>query len=129
RSRASAARGGGALLISRTIPALAPMCDWFLSAFMLRSSPTDIVNPDILLGPQRPDLLRDEVLADLFEATAARRPGHCALVFEDRSLNYRELDAMANLAASRLIDAGVRPGQIVGLWLPRGIDLIVMQLA
>lgn len=96
---------------------------------MLRSSPADIVNPDILLGPQRPDLLRDEVLADLFEATAARRPEHAALIFEGRSLNYRELDAMANLAASRLLDAGVRPGQIVGLWLPRGIELIAMQLA
>ncbi len=28
-----------------------------------------------------------------------------------------------------LFDDGVRPGQIVGLFLPRGIDLLVMQLA
>ena len=84
---------------------------------------------DILHGPHRPDLLRNEVLADLFEATAARRPEHPALVFGDRSLCYRDLDALANLAAARLIDAGVRPGQIVGLWLPRGIELLVMQLA
>ena len=27
-----------------------------------------------------------------------------------------------------LIEAGVRPGQIVGLWLPRGLDLLTMQL-
>ena len=84
---------------------------------------------DILHGPHRPDLLRNEVLADLFEATAARRPEHPALVFGDRSLCYRDLDALANLAAARLIDAGLRPGQIVGLWLPRGIELLVMQLA
>ncbi len=84
---------------------------------------------DILFGAQRADLLRAEVLADLFESTAARRPDHPALVSDDRSLSYSALDALANLAAARLIDAGVRPGQIVGLWLPRGIDLLVMQLA
>ncbi|GAA4346402.1 non-ribosomal peptide synthetase [Variovorax defluvii] len=85
---------------------------------------------DVLQGPSRPDLLREEeVLADLFEATAIQRPEHPALVFGERTLCYRELDALANLAASRLIEAGVRPGQIVGLWLPRGIELIAMQLA
>ena len=36
---------------------------------------------------------------------------------------------LANRAASKLIEAGVRPGHIVGLWLPRGIELLVMQLA
>jgi len=83
----------------------------------------------VLAGPNRPDLLRDEVLADVFEATARRRPDHPALVFGDRSLTYGELDALADRACARLIEAGVRPGQIVGLWLPRGIDLLVMQLA
>lgn len=83
----------------------------------------------MLAGPNRPDLLRDEVLADVFEATARRRPDHPALVFGDRSLTYGELDALADRACARLIEAGVRPGQIVGLWLPRGIDLLVMQLA
>jgi non-ribosomal peptide synthetase component F len=29
--------------------------------------------------------------------------------------------------AARLIAAGVQPGQIVGLWLPRGIELLVLQ--
>jgi acyl-CoA synthetase (AMP-forming)/AMP-acid ligase II len=30
---------------------------------------------------------------------------------------------------SRLIEAGIRPGDIVGLWMPRGIELLVMQAA
>ena len=85
--------------------------------------------PDILYGPARPDLVRAEVLADLFEASAARRPAHPALISGEHTLSYGELDALADLAASRLIEAGVRPGQIVGLWLPRGIDLLVLQLA
>jgi non-ribosomal peptide synthetase-like protein len=86
-------------------------------------------HPDILLGPLRPDLIRAEVLADLLEATVARVPDKTALIFGDRQLSYRELNAHADRVASHLIEAGVRPGQIVGVWLPRGIDLLVMQAA
>ncbi|KAG0926799.1 hypothetical protein G6F31_018265 [Rhizopus arrhizus] len=39
------------------------------------------------------------------------------------------LGRRADLAAHHLIEAGVRPGQIVGLCLPRGADLLVMQAA
>lgn len=87
------------------------------------------VSPDIIHGPERPDLLRSEILADLFEATAERVPSHTALIFGEREISYGELDAQANRAASKLIEAGARPGHIVGLWLPRGIELLVMQLA
>jgi non-ribosomal peptide synthetase-like protein len=83
----------------------------------------------ILFGPLRPDLVRDESLADLFEATAARCPQRCALICDGRTMSYAELDAQADRAASRLIDDGVGPGAIVGLWLPRGIELLVLQLA
>lgn len=82
----------------------------------------------ILLGPGKPELIRNEVLADLFEATASRLPGNTALMHGERSLSYGELNVLADRVADRLITAGVRPGQIVGLWLPRGIDLLVMQL-
>src|SRR5690348_6960792 len=86
-------------------------------------------SPDIIHGPDRPELLRSETLADLFEATAERAPARTALIFGEREISYGELDAQASRAASRLIDAGVRPGHIVGLWLPRGVELLVMQLA
>ena len=84
-------------------------------------------HPDILYGLIQPELLRDEVLADLLEASALRCPDHTALIFGERQLSYRELNQQADLVASRLIEAGVSPGQIVGLWLPRGIELLVMQ--
>jgi non-ribosomal peptide synthetase-like protein len=86
-------------------------------------------HPDVLYGPHMPELLRDEILADLLEATARRAPDHPALIAGERSLTYAELDALADRAASRLIDAGIEPGDIVGLWMPRGIDLLVMQAA
>ncbi|MBH1962957.1 MAG: amino acid adenylation domain-containing protein, partial [Comamonadaceae bacterium] len=83
----------------------------------------------ILYGPDLPDLLRSEILADIFEATAARVPEKAALMFGGRRLTYGELDQAADLAAHRLMEAGVRPGQMVGLWHPRGIELLVLQLA
>ncbi len=91
------------------------------------TAPAD--SPCIIHGPDRPDLLRSESLADLFEATAERVPARTALIFGEREISYGELDALANGAASKLIEAGVRPGHLVGLWLPRGIELLVMQLA
>ncbi len=84
-------------------------------------------HPDILYGHQQSELLREEILADLLEATARRTPDQIALICGERRLTYRELDAQADLVAGRLIEAGVRPGQIVGLWLPRGIELLVLQ--
>ncbi|MBC7682337.1 MAG: AMP-binding protein, partial [Ferruginibacter sp.] len=101
--------------LSPTLPAPAPPA---------RAS---AAHPDILWGDSRPDLIRMEVLADILEATALRTPKQLALVFGDHTLSYQELDARADQVASHLIEAGVRPGHRVGLWLPRGIDLLTMQ--
>jgi non-ribosomal peptide synthetase-like protein len=84
---------------------------------------------DILYGVAAPELLREEILADLFEASAARTPDQIALIYEDAELTYGALDRLADLAASHLLAAGVRPGHIVGLWMERGIDLLVLQVA
>ena len=81
----------------------------------------------ILRGPHRPDLLKNETLPDLLEATAKRVPGKTALVFAERTISYAELNAAADRVADRLITAGVKPGQVLGLWLPRGIDLLIAQ--
>ncbi len=99
------------------------------SRFSIRPETYAAAHPDILLGPVRPELIRIEVLADQLEATAARLPDQTALIFGDQQLTYGELNAQADRVASRLIGAGVRPGHIVGLWLPRGIELLVMQAA
>jgi non-ribosomal peptide synthetase-like protein len=85
--------------------------------------------PSILFGQNQAELIISEILADIFEATAERLPNQTALIFGERKLSYSELNDQADLVASNLIDHGTNPGQIVGLWLPRGIELLVMQLA
>lgn len=82
-----------------------------------------------LQGQHLPELIRDESLPDLLEATALRTPTQTALIFGSHQLSYLELNTRADLAASYLIASGIVPGEILGLWLPRGIDLLVMQLA
>ena len=65
----------------------------------------------------------------LFEEQVARTPDATALVFEDRTLSYAELNAQANRLAHYLIALGVRPDTRVALALPRGLDMVVAVLA
>ncbi|MEA2754142.1 MAG: hypothetical protein QOJ54_431, partial [Aliidongia sp.] len=65
----------------------------------------------------------------LFEAQIARTPEATALVFEETSLSYAELNARANRLAHHLIGMGIGPEDIVALCLPRSLDLVVSLLA
>lgn len=60
-----------------------------------------------------------------FEAQVARAPEAPAVVFEDRALCYRELDARASALAARLAAAGVRPGDRVAVCMQRSLELMV----
>lgn len=82
-----------------------------------------------LAGDKRPDLIRDEVLGEIFAATVATRGQHPALVDGARSLSYDAVWAAAGTQARGLALAGVGPGDMVGLWMPRGIDLLIAQIA
>ena len=83
----------------------------------------------ILRGESRPDLLRQEVLADILQYTAQTVPEQIALIdgFNDSDITYFELNRRADEVAHHLIERGVNVGDMIGLWLPRGMDLLVMQ--
>jgi natural product biosynthesis luciferase-like monooxygenase protein len=66
-----------------------------------------------------------ECIHRLFEAQVDRTPDAVALVFEDRSLTYRELDRRASQLAHRLRREGVVPGTIVGLLVERSLELVI----
>ncbi|MFF0744629.1 acyl-CoA synthetase [Streptomyces sp. NPDC004111] len=70
-------------------------------------------------------------LADLFESVVDVVPDREALVYIDhpgtgaeRRLTYAELDAAANRIAHHLADAGIRPGEHLGLHLYNGIEYL-----
>jgi non-ribosomal peptide synthetase-like protein len=83
----------------------------------------------MLAGEKRPDLLRDEVLGEIFAGTIEARGGHPALVDGSRQLSYAEVWAAAGRQARGLALAGVGAGDMVGLWMPRGIELLIAQIA
>ncbi|MFZ6657778.1 Pls/PosA family non-ribosomal peptide synthetase [Undibacterium sp. TJN19] len=93
----------------------------------MHSFSSTLVNSEILYGEQIPDFLREEVLADILEASAAAFPDKVALISGGQAVTYHELNQHAGRVASALIASGVRPGNIVGLWLTRGINLLIMQ--
>lgn len=78
-------------------------------------------------GATRPDLLRDECLPDILAATAARRPQHPALMWGEQVVTYGELHSASEIIAGGLRQRGAGAGRVVGLWLPRGADLLIAQ--
>ena len=83
----------------------------------------------ILRGAAMPDCLRNECLSEIFEATVATRPHHVAMRDARAALTYAEVNRRAEVLAAGLVGVGAGPGRIVGLWMPRGIDLLVAQIA
>jgi amino acid adenylation domain-containing protein len=77
----------------------------------------------ILAAGRNPVAPVTEPVLDGFEAQAARRPDATAVVADDGSLTFRELDERAELLAGHLRAHGVRPGDAVGVLLDRGVDL------
>ena len=67
-------------------------------------------------------------LHELFEAQVRRTPAAVAVVGETE-LDYATLNSRANRLARHLVAREVRPGDVVGVYLDRGVDLVVSILA
>jgi amino acid adenylation domain-containing protein len=65
----------------------------------------------------------------VFESRVRQRPDAVAAVLGDDALTYAQLDAAANRLAHLLVDRGVGPEKLVGLALPRSLDLLVAVVA
>ncbi|MER7758065.1 amino acid adenylation domain-containing protein, partial [Kitasatospora sp. NPDC097643] len=119
--------------------------EW-LGACLVRVLEAVAAFPDVRVGEL--DLLGDEQLRllledwngpaaapvtacahEVVERFAAETPEALALVFEDGRVSYGELNARANRLARQLTAAGVGRGDVVGVLLERGVELVVAVLA
>ncbi len=71
---------------------------------------------------------RDASLPELFAAWASTTPGAVALEHGDERVTYAELHARAGRLARRLAEAGVEPGDRVGLLMERSTPLVAAML-
>ena len=64
-------------------------------------------------------------LVKIFENNVIANPEKVAVIFENESLTYSELNNRANNIAKKLIDFGVKPNDVIGIMLNRSYDLLV----
>lgn len=71
---------------------------------------------------------QDLCAQSLFEAQAQRTPNATAAIFENQQLSYRQLNARANQLARYLRALGAGPGEYVGIFMERSLEMIVAVL-
>ncbi|MCZ4123115.1 amino acid adenylation domain-containing protein [Streptomyces sp. H39-S7] len=111
----------------------------FLHALVVAGTDRPVGQVELLLPAERHQALQgrnDAVAADpsvtiveLFEAQVGRSPESVAVAFGAEAVSYGELNGRANRLARWLIGQGVGPERLVGLVLPRSVDLVVAVLA
>jgi amino acid adenylation domain-containing protein len=72
---------------------------------------------------------RDRVVHELFEEQARQSPQSIAVMHEQLQIRFGELNERANQLARYLVNQGVEPGQLVGICVQRGINLVIGVIA
>lgn len=85
--------------------------------------------PSILRGDRRHDLLRDETLADIFKQTLHASPQAIAIIEKDQRFTFQQVDQISDRIAGSLQQQGMNTGDVIGLCISRGANLIMIQLA
>ncbi|MEW6736123.1 MAG: amino acid adenylation domain-containing protein, partial [Acidobacteriota bacterium] len=71
---------------------------------------------------------QDKCFHELFETQVVDTPDAIAVIFADQQLSYSELNTRANQLAYYLIQLGVRPEILVGVYLKRSLDMMIALL-
>jgi non-ribosomal peptide synthetase-like protein len=82
----------------------------------------------LLEGDKVDSFIRNETLADIFQSTCSIFPDKIAIISGKRTVTYKELDLLSTHVAAYLNAVGIGKGNVVGLFLPRGADLLIAQL-
>ncbi|UZE15405.1 amino acid adenylation domain-containing protein [Pseudomonas sp. B21-054] len=80
------------------------------------------------VNPAPAPLTPGVLLHEIFTARAREFPERTAVSDATRSLSYAQLDATSSQLAARLRREGVKDGMLVGMCLPRGVDLVISLL-
>jgi amino acid adenylation domain-containing protein len=76
-------------------------------------------------NPAWDGVVSDHTIHGRFAAQAAKTPRAIAVVYEQESYTYQQLNDHANQVAHSLIEMGVTPNTLVGLCVQRSLNLVV----
>jgi amino acid adenylation domain-containing protein len=71
---------------------------------------------------------QEKLIHELFEEQVKRTPDAVAVVYEQQTLTYAELNGRANQLARYLKDKGVGPDKLVGICVERSLEMVVSLL-
>lgn len=100
---------------------------------------TKIANIEMLSEEEKNQILQDfndtqlpydtqKNLQTIFEENVEKNPDKTAIIFEDKTISYQELNEKANQLANYLLANRIKSNQIVGIMLPRSIETIICML-
>ncbi|MBX8574504.1 non-ribosomal peptide synthetase [Pseudomonas cichorii] len=102
----------------------------------LVQSPNGLINgldlhlpEELQAAAPRPELEADLDIVATLREHARTQPDRPALRHADQLFSYAELDALSDRVAGSLHQAGVGREKLVGLYLPRGAEMLVAMLA
>jgi non-ribosomal peptide synthetase-like protein len=79
----------------------------------------------LIIGKIAPEFLKEETLPELLTPIFEKYSDKTAFIFKEKKLSYEELNNWANAIALQLLNEGVQPGDCVGVWYPRSLELPV----
>ncbi|MCS4301803.1 Pls/PosA family non-ribosomal peptide synthetase [Chryseobacterium sp. BIGb0232] len=77
----------------------------------------------LILGKISPEFIKDETLPELLVPTFEKYKDKTAFIFKNKKISYAELDSWSNAIALQLQNQGIQPGDSVGVWYPRSLEL------
>ncbi len=72
---------------------------------------------------------KDKTVKQLFEERVEKSPNAIAVVFQNRTLTYKELNEKANQVALRLKENGLQSGEILGIMAEHSLEMIIAIIA
>jgi fengycin family lipopeptide synthetase D len=72
---------------------------------------------------------REKNISMIFEEQVQKTPDNIAVVYEDKSITYDELNKRANRLSNALRQRGVMPGAIVGIMMERSMEIVIAIIA
>jgi amino acid adenylation domain-containing protein len=140
--------GDGLTLSAQVVVGIDPVgvCDYMITALeglleaLERAPETALKAIDVMPEAERRQVVeawnateaaypKENLIHELFEEQVERNPHAVALVYEEQSLTYNELNARANRLAWRLRELGVGPEARVAICLERSPEMVVALLA